>query len=121
MIEIDGPFYQVRGDGFELTIPRWEGHDPAETHQADATITLPDGSRRYATFMTLQAIQQVMDGHRESGECGNGTYFWAADLIVIRRPGIPAMIETVADLIATDELADACGSVHADRAPDDDQ
>ncbi|MEV0597390.1 hypothetical protein, partial [Nonomuraea cavernae] len=49
MIEIDGPFHRISDPGFEMLIPRWEGHDPETADQADATITLPDGTRRYAT------------------------------------------------------------------------
>jgi hypothetical protein len=112
MIEIDGPFYKVTADGFDLTIPRWQDHNPNDTHEADATITLPDGSQHYATFMTLEAIQQVMDRHQTTGECRGGGYFWTSDLIIIRQPGIPGMIDAVADLIATGSLAAACGSDH---------
>ncbi|YCK39108.1 hypothetical protein ACNF49_35180 [Actinomadura sp. ATCC 39365] len=121
MIEIDGPLYQVRADGFTLTIPRWEGHAPEDTPEADATITLSNGSRHYATFMTLDAIQQVMDRYRDTGECSSGAYFWTTDLIIMRRPGIPAMVDAVADLIATGELTAACGALDAEHDLDGDQ
>jgi uncharacterized protein DUF4240 len=117
VIEVDGPFYRVKAAGFEMTIPQWEGADADTADEADATIILPDGSRRYATFMTLGVIQRVMDHWRTTGECGSGKYFWCSDLIVIREPGIPAMTDAVADLIATGELADACGDI---PFPDDD-
>jgi hypothetical protein len=112
MIEVDGPFHRITADGFELLIPRWKGHNPDDTHQADATITLPDGTRHHATFMTLEAIQQVMDRHHTTGECRSGGYFWTSDLIIIRQPGLSAMIDAVAELIAADSLATACGSNH---------
>lgn len=119
VIRIDGPFYQVAAEGFEMTIPRWEGHAPGDTHEADATITLPDGSQHSATFMTLHAIQQVMD--RATGECRNGGYFWASDLVITRWPGIPAMVDAVADLIATGDLAAACGALSGHQGPEGDQ
>lgn len=37
-------------------LTRGKGHDPATADQADATITLPDGIRHNATFMTFEAI-----------------------------------------------------------------
>ncbi|MCW2916693.1 MAG: hypothetical protein JWN52_4761 [Actinomycetia bacterium] len=111
MIEIDGPFYRITADGFELTIPRWEGHSPDDTEEADVTITLPDGSRHYATFMTLGAIKHVMERHREVGECHGGGYFWASDLIILSEPGFPAVIDAVAALIASGDLATACGAL----------
>ncbi|MFG1861668.1 hypothetical protein [Microbispora bryophytorum] len=39
----------------------WEGYEPDTADQVDATITFPDGSRRYATFMTLDVVQKIMD------------------------------------------------------------
>jgi hypothetical protein len=114
MIEIDGPFYRVTTDSFELSIPRWKEHHPEDTEAADVTISLPDGSRHYATFMTLGAIKQLMDRHRQTGECHSGSYFWASDLIIIREPGIPAVIDAVADLITTGNLATACGLIHSE-------
>jgi hypothetical protein len=121
MIETSGPFYRVMADGFELAIPHWEGRGPDDTHEADVAITLPDGSRHYATFMTLQAVQLVMDTHRKTGECRNGGYFWASDLVIMRRPGIPAMAEAVADLIATGNLAAACRFLGPGQELEDDQ
>ena len=111
VIEIDGPLYRIKTAGFEMTIPQWEGVDADTADEADATIILPDGSRRYAAFMTLGVIQRVMDHWRTTGECGSGKYFWCSDLIVIREPGIPAMTDAVADLIATGELAAACSDI----------
>jgi hypothetical protein len=61
--------------------------------------------------MTLGAIKQVMDRHRETGECRSGGYFRASDLIIIRESGIPAVIEVVADLLASGDLAAACGCI----------
>ncbi|MEU1721560.1 hypothetical protein [Nonomuraea sp. NPDC005692] len=71
--------------------------------------------------MTLDAIQQVMDRYRDTGECSSGAYFWTTDLIIMRRPGIPAMVDAVADLIATGELTAACGALDAEHDLDGDQ
>ncbi|GAA2393897.1 hypothetical protein [Nonomuraea africana] len=114
MIEIDGPFYRVSDSGFEMLIPRWEGHDPETADQADATITLPDGTRRYATFMTLGVVSGIMDRWRDTGECLNGQYFWCSDLIIIREPGFVSMIDAVRDMIATGEIESACRALPID-------
>ncbi|MFI0424314.1 hypothetical protein [Spongiactinospora sp. 9N601] len=90
MIEIDGPFHRVSDPGFEMPIPRREGHAPETAEEADATITLPDGARHYATFMTLETISRIMDRRRGTGECAN-----------VRQPGLPAMAEAVRGMIAT--------------------
>ncbi|MFI7697322.1 hypothetical protein ACIBQ6_50230 [Nonomuraea sp. NPDC049655] len=108
MIEIDGAFYRISKPGFEMLIPRWEGYAPETADEADATITLPDGTRRYATFMTLGVVSKIMDRQRDTGECLSGRYFWCSDLIVIRDPGFDSMIAAVEDMIALGEIDEAC-------------
>ncbi|GIH94120.1 hypothetical protein Psi01_47500 [Planobispora siamensis] len=121
MIEIDGPFYRVSEPGFEMLIPRWEGQEPESAEEADATVTLPDGTRRYATFMTLDVVGRVMDRWKSTGENLGGRYFRCSDLIVIREPGFTSMIDAVRDMIATGEIDSTCsvlppdgGQQHAD-------
>ncbi|MDX3105601.1 hypothetical protein [Nonomuraea angiospora] len=109
MIEIDGAFYRISKPSFEMLIPRWEGCAPETADQADATITLSDGTRRSATFMTLGVVSKIMDRWRDTGECLSGRYFWCSDLVVIREPGFDSMIAAVQDVIATGEIDDACG------------
>ncbi|MFI7448026.1 hypothetical protein ACIBQX_11060 [Nonomuraea sp. NPDC049714] len=45
-LEIDGAFYRISKPGFEMLIPHWEGCAPETADEADATITLSDGTRR---------------------------------------------------------------------------
>ncbi|MGW4792046.1 hypothetical protein ACWEPC_06480 [Nonomuraea sp. NPDC004297] len=109
MIEIDGAFYRISKPDFEMLIPRWEGHAPETADQADATITMSDGTRRSATFMTLGVVSKIMDRWRDTGECLSGRYFWCSDLIIIHEPGFDSMIAAVQDMLATGEIDDACG------------
>ncbi|MBB2745193.1 UNVERIFIED_ORG: hypothetical protein FHR35_005042 [Microbispora rosea subsp. rosea] len=111
MIEIEGPFYRISDPGFEMLIPRWGELDPETADQADATITLPDGTRRYATFTTLGAISGLMDRWQGTGECLNGRYFWCSDLVIIRKPGFVSMADAVRDMIAIGELESACSAL----------
>ncbi|GLW66022.1 hypothetical protein Arub01_42660 [Actinomadura rubrobrunea] len=64
--------------------------------------------------MTLDAVSAVMRRYRSTGECLNGAYFWCADLIIIDRPGIPAIVEVVRHLIASGELEGACSLLRGD-------
>ncbi|RVX46888.1 hypothetical protein EDD27_9801 [Nonomuraea polychroma] len=109
VIEIDGAFYRISKPSFEMLIPRWEGYAPETADQADATITLSDGTRRSATFMTFGVVSKIMDRWRDTGECLSGRYFWCSDLVVIREPGFDSMIAAVQDMIATGEIDDAYG------------
>ncbi|MFC4063002.1 hypothetical protein ACFOWE_32380 [Planomonospora corallina] len=115
MLEIDGPFYRVSEPGFEMLIPRWEGHGPESVEEADATIVLPDGTHRYATFMTLDVVGRVLDRWKSTGENLNGRYFWCSDLIIIREPGFTSMVDAVRDMITTGEIDSACSMLPPDN------
>ncbi|MEU7889793.1 hypothetical protein AB0B54_30190 [Microbispora bryophytorum] len=108
-ISFDGTFYRVTDPEFEMVVPAWEGYEPDAADQADATITFRDGSRRYATFMTLDAIQQIMDKDARTGECLDGRYFWCSDLIVIRGVGFEGMVAAIRDLVSSGGIEGACG------------
>ena len=109
MIEIHGPFYRVSESGFEMLIARWEGHEPETAEEADATITFPDGSRRYATFMTLDVVRRIMDKDARTGESLGGRYFWCSDLIIVRDVGLESMVAAIRDLISSGDVERACG------------
>lgn len=117
MIEIDGPFYRVSEPGFEMLVPRWDGQEPETAEEADATITLPDGTRRCATFMTLDVVRRVMDRWKGTGENLGGRYFWCSDLIIIRKPGFASMIDAVRDMITAGGIDSACSVL----PPDDEE
>jgi hypothetical protein len=110
-IKVDGAFFRVIDPAFELVIPNWTGMDPESAREADATIELPDGTRRYATFMHPSAITEVMSRHQESGESLGGRYFVCTNLVVIRDPGFATMADAVRDLIDTGDITTACGLV----------
>ncbi|MEV4059524.1 hypothetical protein [Nonomuraea dietziae] len=118
MIEMDGPFYRVSAPGFEMMIPAWEGYDPEVADQADATITLPDGTRRYAQFMTLGVVSGIMDHWRETGEHLNGRYFSCSDLVIIRQPGFASMVAAIQDMIASGDIEHACGLLPSEDEED---
>ncbi|MEU8192744.1 hypothetical protein AB0C10_03065 [Microbispora amethystogenes] len=108
MISFDGTFYTIADPLFEMNIPVWEGYEPDRADQADTTITLPDGSRRYATFMTLDLVQKLMDKNARTGESLSGRYFWCSDLIIIRDVGFEGMAAAIRDLIESGEVEQAC-------------
>ncbi|MFF5213560.1 hypothetical protein [Streptosporangium sp. NPDC000396] len=92
--------------------------DPASAREADATIELPDGTRRYATFMHPSVITEIMARWQESGECLSGRYFYCTDLVVIREPGFVTMADAIRDLIETGDITSACGLLPPDDGPD---
>lgn len=116
MIEIreDGAFFRVVDPAFQLLIPHWEGQDPETAQEADATILLADGTRRYATFMTLSVVETIMKRWQGTGECLGGGYFWCSDLIIIGRPGFHTMAAAIRDLIGNEGISSVCSLLPPD-------
>ncbi|MEV0168992.1 hypothetical protein [Nonomuraea fuscirosea] len=77
MITFDGTFYRITDPEFEMTIPAWEVYEPDNADEADATFTYRDGSRRYATLMTLDVVKRNMDKNGDTGDCLAGDTFGA--------------------------------------------
>ena len=73
----------------------------------DVVVTLPEGTRWAATFLTPSWMAQQRERYRESGECLDGAYFWIARPIFLDELSRPAIEAVVADLYATGELRTA--------------
>jgi uncharacterized protein (DUF488 family) len=88
------------------------GGDTLDTvDNLDAHIYLPDGTHRYATFFTTEAIDRLLRKDARTGETGGGLYFWCSDQVIIPRPGVPAMLEAIAEMIRSGDIAFMCGIV----------
>ena len=75
--------------------------DSAETvEDIDAELRLPDGSRWSASFMTLGAIETVMNRWRQTGEYGDGVFFQCSDLVIVPKGGVAAMVEAIRAIVA---------------------
>ncbi|MER6581015.1 hypothetical protein [Nonomuraea sp. NPDC001023] len=109
MITFDGTFYRITDPEFEMVIPAWVGYEPDTADEADATITFRDGSRRYATFMTLDVVQRKMHTAASTGDSLGGRYFWCPDLIIVRDVGYESMAAAIRDLISSGDIETACG------------
>lgn len=66
-----------------------------------------NGKRYAATFFTLKNIETIMQRCRTSGECNQGTYLWASDMIVVGELTEQRIHETIQDLIQTGEFCQA--------------
>ncbi|WP_449060997.1 hypothetical protein [Planomonospora algeriensis] len=73
--------------------------DKETVENVDAELILPDGTRWSATFMTLRAIEKVMNRWQETGECSSGAYFQCPDLVIIPVGGLAAMLNSFKGII----------------------
>jgi hypothetical protein len=81
----------------------WSSRDDA----VDVVVTMPDGTRWAATFITPLHMQQLRDADRQTGEYLAGRYFWIARPIFTDELSRPAIEAIVADLLASGELRSA--------------
>ena len=50
---------------------------------SDVIVTMENGETFIATFFTYKNIESLRKKNNNTGECLNGKYFWASDLILI--------------------------------------
>jgi hypothetical protein len=103
----DGPFYRVGRAGYEICFVPGAGEDLGEVCNVDLWVTFADGDRWSATAFTHDEVLRLMDHWRNTGECLNGSYFFCWDGLIVRDPGIPAMVRVIDDLVATGDYTSA--------------
>jgi hypothetical protein len=96
----------MRIQGTNFNIQSIQGADPVDpqTDNLDLEVTLEDGDRYVATLFTLANIRRIMDQYRNTGECNNGQYFWASDMVIVHDLTEETIKSTVEDLLATGEF-----------------
>lgn len=76
--------------------------DIAETvENVDAELTLGNGTRWSATFMTPEEISRIMDRWSRTGEYAGGAYFQCPDLVIVPRGGISTMLAALRAIVDT--------------------
>lgn len=65
----------------------------------DVEVILDDGSRWSGSFLTLSAIDEIMRRREGTGEALSGTFFQCHDAVIVRRAGVPAMLEVVKGMV----------------------
>ena len=77
----------------------------------DVEITLSDKRVFSATFFTLKNIERLLSIYKTTGECANGLYFWAQDMIIVNDLDEPTLRKAVNDLIDSEELYGSCSQI----------
>ena len=73
----------------------------------DVEITLSDGRRFSATFITRKNIDTLFQRYSNSGECASGLYFWIRDMIIVSLLSENTINRTIDSLLQTGELESA--------------
>jgi len=83
-----------------LSSEQWDRYDD----NIDIEVRIKEGCRYAATLFTIQNLASLLEKHRKSGECANGTFVWAVEMIVLRDLNVESIFAMVEDLISTGEI-----------------
>ena len=97
-------WFRVESDGFEASFLLSADEHPADACNVDVEIRLDDGSRWGATVFTIDEVRRLMDRWATNGEAQSGRYFACPDGLIVREPGVDAMVAVIAGLLASGGL-----------------
>lgn len=87
--------------------------EPTEDDNVDVRIELADGRAFGVTFFTLANLATLMARHGKTGECANGLYIWAANMIVVQMISRSVIETVVRNLVQTGEINAVGHPIHA--------
>ncbi|MGI5215872.1 hypothetical protein [Plantactinospora sp. CA-290183] len=70
----------------------------------DALVDLPNGSTWALTIFTVDEVGRLLARWKETGEVANGSYFWAADQLIVPEPGVSAMAAAIRELVCNGDI-----------------
>ena len=79
---------------------------------SDVIVTFENGEKYVATFFTFDNIEWLRQKSQKTGECLNGKYFFATDLILIDKLNREEIIEVINYLINQGEFFTAFDKIN---------
>ena len=71
---------------------------------SDVMVSFREGAEWTATFFTYNNIKTLAEKNKRTGECLQGTYFWATDMILVDELSRERIEELVKHFIETGEF-----------------
>jgi hypothetical protein len=71
---------------------------------SDVMVSFREGAEWTATFFTYKNISTLVEKNRLSGECLQGSYFWATDMILVDEISRERIAQVVKHLIEAGEF-----------------
>ena len=78
--------------------------EPTEDDNVDVRIELLDGRAFSVTFFTVANLVTLMARWGKTGECANGLYIWAKNMVVVQEISQAVITKVVQDLVATGDI-----------------
>jgi len=77
---------------------------PEINDNSDVIITFKDNTRFIASFFTYTNIEYLRQKNKRTGECLDGRYFWASDIIIVDKINRKEITEIIQHLIEENEF-----------------
>jgi hypothetical protein len=87
-----------------IVAEQWADGWNYEDVNTDVIVTFSDRSKWIATFFTYKNIQTLREKNIKTGECMNGSYFQASDMVLIDFVSRERIIELIDYLIESEEF-----------------
>ena len=101
---MDTLYTTVQRNDYQLTIYRGITPLDPDNDNVDVQVTFPNGENFSAVFFTLQNIDALMKHYKKTGECANGLYFWASNMMIVQELTEQIICETIDNLLAEEEF-----------------
>ncbi len=92
-----------------------EGEWDYQNDNTDVIVTTNENKRYIATFFTYQNIESLRKKNNETGECFDGKYFWASDMILIDKCSRNNIEKVIQYLINEGEFYQIFNEIEADN------
>jgi hypothetical protein len=102
----------VKGYAIWVEAEVWPDQWVPSNTNSDVVVTRDDGSIWTATFFSYENIAALRLKNQETGECLNGRYMWATNMILVDEVTRTRVEEVVADLVATHKFESAFDGPH---------
>ncbi|MCR6477223.1 hypothetical protein NU688_13770 [Variovorax sp. ZS18.2.2] len=79
-------------------------NEPTTDDNVDVRIELADGRAYSVTFFTVSNLVTLMARWGKTGECANGLYVWAKNMIVVQEISQAVIRKVVHDLVVTGDI-----------------
>jgi hypothetical protein len=101
---MDKPYTIVQHNDYKLTIYRGIKPLDPDNDNVDVEVTFQNGESFSAVFFTLQNIETLMKHYKKTGECADGLYFWASDMVIVQHLSEKTIYETIDKLLVEGEF-----------------
>ena len=101
---MDKPYTIVQHNDYKLTIYRGIKPLDPDNDNVDVEVTFQNGESFSAVFFTLQNIETLMKHYKKTGECADGLYFWASNMVIVQHLSEKTICETIDKLLVEDKF-----------------